>query len=52
MIQAAGRPIRSESDVAHIFFMEDRLLRYERRFPPGFLGRRVGSVDELPSPLR
>ncbi len=47
VIQAAGRPIRSEVDVAYIFFMEDRLLRYERYFPPGFLGRKVSGVKEL-----
>jgi len=45
VLQAAGRPIRSERDRAAVVLMEDRLLtpRYARCLPPDFAPQSCGS---------
>lgn len=46
VLQAAGRPIRSERDRAAIVLLEGRFLtpRYARCFPPDFVPRASGSL--------
>ncbi len=48
ILQAAGRPIRSESDRAAIVFLESRLLegRYRKLFPRDFDYRRTDTLKE------